>query len=82
MFRKLIAIIVIVALAVAVIGCKKTPPPARQDQKPTQKAEVKVKAKSPAEYDAQAKKEITPENMQAELDRIEKEVQQDIPGRL
>ena len=75
MFRKLVAIVVIVALAVVVIGCRKTP-------SSHQKAEVKVKVKSPAEYDAQAKKEITPENMQAELDKIEKEVQQDVPGRL
>jgi multidrug efflux pump subunit AcrB len=67
MLRKLITVALIVVVAVAGVGCKKTP---------AQKTEVK----SQAEYDTKAKKDITSENMQAELDKVEKEIQQENKG--
>jgi biopolymer transport protein ExbD len=83
MLRKLIAVVVIVVVAVAGFGCKKTPAksPAQTPAKSApQKTEQKTEVKSQAEYDAKAKKEITSENMQAELDKIEKDVQQENKG--
>jgi uncharacterized protein HemX len=71
MLQKLIAVVAVVALAVAGYGCRKKPA-----QGTTQKTEVK----SQAEYDAQAKKEIDSNNMQPELDKIEKEMQQERSG--
>ncbi|MGA2171727.1 MAG: hypothetical protein ABSG82_01765 [Sedimentisphaerales bacterium] len=73
MLRKLIAVVVIMVLAVAGFGCRKAP---------TQNAPQKTEVKSQAEYDTQAKKEIDSNNMQAELDKIEKEVRQESGKRL
>jgi hypothetical protein len=70
MWRKLTAVVVIAALAVAGAGCRKKP---AQPAQPKPKTEVK----SQVEYDSQAKKDINSENMQAEFDKIEKEVQQE-----
>ncbi len=75
MLRKLIAVVVIAVVAVAGFGCKKTPAKA-----PAKSAPQKTEVKSQAEYDAKAKKEITSENMRAELDKIEKEIQQESAG--
>ena len=71
MTKNLITIVLIVALTIMGFGCKKTsdddaPPP--------------IEVKSQAEYDEQAKKEVSTENMQAELDNIEKELQQETSG--
>jgi uncharacterized protein HemX len=68
MLRKLFAVVVVVALTVAVFGCRK---------KPAQETTQKMEVKSQTEYNEMAKKEITPENMQAELDKIEKQMQQE-----
>jgi len=80
--RKLIAVVVIVTLTVAGFGCRKKPqgsaPQASEPPAQPQKVEVKTQA----EYNEMAKKEITSENMQAELDKIEKEVQQESGGGL
>ena len=73
MLRKLIAVVVITLVIVAVWGCRKKP---AQTQTEIPKTEVK----SQAEYNEMAKKEITSENMQAELDKIEKEVQKESSG--
>jgi multidrug efflux pump subunit AcrB len=73
MLRKLIAVVVIMALAVAWFGCRKTP---------AKSAPQKTAVKNQAEYDTQAKKEIDSNNMQAELDKVEKEVQQESGKRL
>jgi len=69
--RKLIAVVVLVALTVAFSSCRKKP--AQTAQPAPQKTEVKTQA----EYDQQAKKEIDSNNMQAELERIEKQMQQE-----
>jgi len=68
MLQKLVAVVTVVALALAGFGCRKTPP---------EGAPQKTEVKSQAEYDTQAKKEIDSNNMQAELDGIEKEMQQE-----
>jgi hypothetical protein len=91
MLRKLIAVVVIAVVAVAGFGCKKTPAktptktPAEAPAKtpagtPAQNAPQKTEVKSQAEYDTKAKKDITSENMQAELDKVEKEIQQESKG--
>jgi len=87
MLRKLIAVVVIAVVAVAGFGCKKTPAktptktPAEAPAKtPAESAPQKIEVKSQAEYDAKAKKDITSENMQAELDKVEKEIQQESKG--
>ena len=71
MSRKLTVAVVIVALAFTGAGCRK---------KPAQPAPPKIEVKSQVEYDSQAMKDINSQNMQAELDRIEKDVQQERRG--
>jgi hypothetical protein len=71
MFSKLITVAVVVILTVAGAGCKKKP------ASPNQPASPKAAVKSQAEYNEMAKKQITKDNMQAELDKVEKEVQQE-----
>jgi predicted secreted protein len=68
MLRKLFTVVVIVTLTIAIFGCRK---------KPAAEATQKVAVKNQAEYDAQANKEIDSNNMQAELDKIEKQMQQE-----
>jgi hypothetical protein len=72
---KLINVIVIVMLIVAGFGCKKKAvPPAEPGQATAPETEVK----SQAEYNEMAKKQITKENMQAELEKVEEEVRQEM----
>jgi hypothetical protein len=73
MSRKL-TVVVIVALAVAGAGCRKKP--ARQPAPP------KTEVKSQVDYNSQANKDINSENMQAEFDKIQKDVQQERSGGL
>jgi hypothetical protein len=74
MLSKLVTVVVIIMLIIAGFGCKKKQaPPAEPNQPTASKTEVK----SQAEYNEMAKKQITKENMQAELDKVEKEVQQE-----
>jgi len=68
MLRKLFVVVVVVALTVAVFGCRK---------KPAAETPQKIEVKSQAEYDSRAKKEIDSNNMKAELDKIEKQMQQE-----
>lgn len=70
---KLITVIVVIMLTISGFGCKKKPAQPTPNQPTTPKVEVK----SQAEYNEMAKKQITKENMQAELDKVEKEVQQE-----
>jgi hypothetical protein len=75
MFGKLITVVIVVMLTIAGFGCKKKPvTPAEPNQPTAPKTEVK----SQAEYNEMAKKQITKDNMQAELDKVEKEVQQEM----
>ena len=71
MLRKLIVAAAIVTLTIIGFGCRK-----KTSQSSPQKAEVKTQA----EYNEMAKKEITKDNMKAELDKIDKEVQQESTG--
>ncbi len=75
MFGKLITVVVVVMLIIAGFGCKKkSVPPAESNQPTAPKTEVKTQA----EYNEMARKQITKDNMQAELDKVEKEVQQEM----
>jgi len=72
MLRKLI-IVVLTLATVAVPGCRK---------KPAQTETPETEVKSQAEYNEMAKKDVNSENMQAELDKLEKEIQQESSGGL
>jgi len=59
---------IVAVIAISIVGCKKQP----GEQQP-----IKEEVKTTAEYEADAKKEITKENMTQELNNIEKELQQE-----
>jgi len=71
MLRK---VLVVVALAATIVfsasGCKK------RSTEPNTPDEPEVKTM--AEYETEAKKEITKENMDEELEKLEKEIEQEI----
>ena len=84
MLRKILIIGFIAALVVFCLnGCKKQP-----DKEPLETDEIKAAAdneveakeqiKTAAEYGAEAKEQITEENMGEELDRIEKELEEEL----
>ena len=69
MSRKLVLIIVLTAMVVfCVNGCKKD----------SSQAETGQDVKTAAEYKAEAEKEIDKENMAAELDELEKTLEEEI----
>jgi hypothetical protein len=71
MLRRLLVIAIAAAITVFCVGgCKKGP-----DEEQTG---ARAKAPTIEDYRAEAEKEITKENMAAELDRLEKEIAQDI----
>lgn len=72
---KFITVVVAVILVIAGFGCKKKP---AQPVEPNQPAAPKTEVKTQAEYNEMAKKQITKDNMQAELDKVQKEVQQEM----
>jgi PBP1b-binding outer membrane lipoprotein LpoB len=85
MCRKLIAVVVVVMLAMVGSGCRKKPAQTVPPKPPSQTAQQepsKTPAKSPADYNEAAKKEITSENMQTELDKIEKDIQREGGGAM
>ena len=67
MYRKILVITTFISILIclAIIGCKK-------------KTQEPVQVKTEAQYQAEAEKEINDENMQAELEKLEKEVEADI----
>lgn len=71
MLQKLIVVFILTLATVIIPGCKKNP-----SQTETPETEVK----SQADYNEMAKKDINSENMQAELDKLEKEIQQESSG--
>jgi len=72
MLRKLLVIAAATALVVALAsGCKKSP-----EEPQSQPAEQEVKTAQ--EYEAEAEREITKENMEEELAKLEKAVDQDL----
>jgi hypothetical protein len=85
MYRKLIAVVVVVMLAMVGFGCRKKPAQTAKPEIPSKTAQQepsKTPAQSPADYNEAAKKEITTENMQSELDKIEKDIQREGGGGL
>ena len=70
MLRKILLIAAVAAIGIfSMTGCKKSAP----EPEPGEPA-----GQTMPEYEAQAEKEITEENMAVELDRIEKDLDQDI----
>jgi uncharacterized membrane protein (DUF106 family) len=71
MMRKVLVIITAAAVisVFCLSGCKKRP------SKPEPGEEV---VKTMAEYEAEAKKQITKKNMAKELEKLEKEIEEDI----
>ncbi len=67
MLHKTLVILLIILAIIVLSGCKKSPSPTAQQE--TQK--------TAAEYKAEAKKEITKDNKAGELDKIEKEMQEE-----
>ena len=84
MLRKILIIGFIAAMIIlGPNGCKKesgesAPEPEEVKTPADSKALAKEPIKTAAEYEAQAKEDITEENMAEELDRIEKELEQEI----
>lgn len=71
MLRRIIVIAVVAAIsAFWMLGCKKTP---SSDASKPQEEVVKTQA----EYDAEAKENITKDNMASELEKMEKDVEQE-----
>jgi thiamine biosynthesis lipoprotein ApbE len=76
MLRKMLVIAVAAAMATFCLsGCKKSPSETKPE--PNEAA-----VKTMAEYEAEAKKDITKENMNAELKKIEKEVEKEPNAKL
>lgn len=72
MLRKVLVIVAVAAISVFCLnGCKKSP----EESEPEKKT-----PKTLADYEAEAEKEITKENMAAELDRLEKEIEAETPS--
>jgi len=71
MFRKVLVIVAAAAISVFYLsGCKKSP----EESKPEKKT-----PKTLADYEAEAKKEITQENMAEELGKLEKKIEAETP---
>ena len=69
MIRKLLVIAAVLGICVFYLsGCKKSP----------SKAEPQQQVKTTAEYEAEAKEQISEKNMDKELEQIEKSVEEDI----
>jgi outer membrane murein-binding lipoprotein Lpp len=77
MLRKALVIIAAVTISVFCLsGCKKR----SEEAKPGEPA--KEVRKAMADYTDEAKKEINKENMAEELEKLEKEIEEDIVGGL
>lgn len=64
MLRKIVAVWIVALVSLSLVGCGSSEPAAEP-------------AKTEAEYKAEAEKEITTENVEAELDKLEQEVNLD-----
>ena len=70
MLRKVLVIIALTAITISCIsGCKKR----SAEDEPEQ-----ITLKTMAEYEAEAKKQITKKNMASELDKMEKAIDQEL----
>lgn len=72
---KLITLIVVFVLIVTSAGCRKKP------AAPAPAEPNKTEAKTQADYDAQAKKDINSTNMQDELQKLEKDIEKETGTR-
>jgi len=71
MLKRWILVVIVAALSVCLPGCgKKETPPADTNE---------VDVKSMAEYEAQAKKDINEQNMDAELEKLQESIEADAP---
>lgn len=68
MLRKLVVVWIAVWGFMSLAGCSDN----------GQEAPSPEQAKAAAEYEAEAEKEITPENVEDELDRLEREIQLEV----
>jgi len=66
MLRKMVAVWIVALVSLSLAGCGSREPQAPAEQ-----------TKTAAEYKAEADKEITAENAEAELDKLEQSVDQD-----
>ncbi|HPC96684.1 MAG TPA: hypothetical protein PLU87_17190 [Sedimentisphaerales bacterium] len=66
MLRKIVAVWIVALVSLSLAGCGSNEPSAPAEQ-----------TKTAAEYKAEADKEITSENVEAELDKLEQEVDQE-----
>ena len=74
MLRKaFLTVVVVAAIALCLSGCKKSSDESSADVQPANEA-----PKTRAQYEAEAEKEITAENLEAELAKLEKEVENDL----
>jgi hypothetical protein len=64
--KKVFAVVMILAVVFCCSGCTKDSPPADEP------------VKTEAEYKAEAEEQIDEENMQAELDKLEESIEQDL----
>ena len=71
MLQKMTVVFVLILAITVVSGCKK---------KPAQTETSQPEVKSQADYNEMASRDINSENMQAELDKLEKEIKQDSAG--
>jgi peptidoglycan hydrolase CwlO-like protein len=71
MLRKLTVVFILTLVIILTFGCRK---------KPSSPETPSTQVKSQADYNEMAKSQISPENMQAELDKLEKEIQQESAG--
>ncbi|HEX42375.1 MAG TPA: hypothetical protein ENN81_10000 [Phycisphaerales bacterium] len=71
MLKRWILVVIVVALSACLSGCgKKETPPAEAND---------VEVKSMAEYEAEAKKDINEQNMDAELKKLQESIEADTP---
>ncbi len=70
MLKQWILVVLVAALSACLSGCgKKEAPP----------ADAEVEVKSMAEYEAEAKKDINEQNMDAELKKLQESIEADTP---
>ena len=82
MLRRIMLVLAAAAITFfSLAGCKKrTPKPESEQADQSQQAKKKI-LKTMAEYKTEAEKQITKKNMAEELDKIEKEIAQELTGQ-
>jgi len=79
MLRKILfQLAVAVLMAFVLSGCKKASDEPAKPPKPNQQVQQVPQPKTMDEYRAEAQKEINKENISQELEKLEKEINQDV----